>query len=700
VAVAIGLVVTAVAVIAVLSDSEPRLAATNTRVQFSGKALDLDAGQERCQGGEYVPAGTDRLRVFGESYGPPESQPLVATIKTARGDVVATGRLAGGVRATRLDITFPALQETLDPGQLCLRNEGRLDMAFAGNLTPANRSAAPGPNAPGQRDTDEIRADWYRPGSESWWSVAGAVAKRMAMFKPSFTGSWLLWAVLVAIGLLWVLAIATLLRGGRWRPRRRLPTAAWTCAIVAIGNAWVWALVTPPFQVPDEGVHIGYSEYVAETGKPPRRFARPISSLSVYSEEYTAIYNGLPFSPEGKPSWSPALDRQLRDKLDEPLEREEELGAGTAATYPPGYYAYEAVAARLGRPLDALDRLFLLRAWSALLAGLTVLCTFLFIREALPGAPWTWSVGALAVAFQPLFSFLSGGVNNDGLLYLAGAALLAFIARGFRRGLTLRVGAGMGLATATGLLTKPTMMGLVPAMLVALAVLLWRDWRHSRPVGAVVAGVGLPLAMVGGWLALDVTVFNRPAGAMTGNLVTDRVAAVTSISGQLTYLWQFYLPRLPFMEPQFTGWTYPLWHVYIQGFVGRFGWFEYDFPTWVSVVGLIVLGAIAAMAIVTLVRHVPAVRRRWVELATYVVAAGGVLLMIGVSGYRYRASLGFNFEQTRYLFPLLALYGGTVALAARAGGRRWGPVIGASMVVVMMAHWLFAILLTLDRYYA
>jgi hypothetical protein len=693
----------AVALFVVLSNSEPRLAASNTRVKFSGAAIDILPGTERCQSGEFVPAGTDRLRVFGEAHaagGSPRAEPLAVAIQDANGSVVATGRLPAGVRSTRLDITFPPLGRTLEPGRLCIRNAGTRTMAFAGNLTPANQSAAPGPNAPGQRETDEVRADWYRPGSESWWSIAATVARRMALFKPSFTGTWLLWALVAAIGGLWALAIATLLRGERWRIRRGIPAAAWACAIVAVGNAWVWALVTPPFQAPDEGVHIGYSEYLAESGKPPRRFARPITSLSVYSEEYTEIYNGLPFSPEGDPSWSPGLDHRLRERLDQPLEQEEELGAGTAATYPPAYYAYEAVAARMGRWLDPLDRLFLLRAWSALLAGLTVTCTFLFVREVLPRAPWAWTVGALAVAFQPVFSFLSGGVNNDGLLYLAGAALLAFIARGFRRGLSLRVGVGMGLATAVGLLTKPTMMGLTPALTLALVVMLVRDHQRRRAAVAAGAGLAIPVGLVGGWLALDISLFNRSASAMTGGLVSDRVAAATSISGQLTYLWQFYLPRLPFMEPQFTGWTYPIWHVYIQGFIGRFGWFEYDFPTWVSVIGLIALAGIAALAVTALVRHGSSVRRRLPELATYCIAALGVLLMIGVSGYRYRASLGFNFEQTRYLFPLLALYGGTVALAARAGGRRWGPVIGASMVVVMMSHWLFAILLTLSRYYA
>ena len=38
--------------------------------------------------------------------------------------------------------------------------------------------------------------------------------------------------------------------------------------------------------------------------------------------------------------------------------------------------------------------------------------------------PWTWTVGALAVAFQPMFGFMAGGVHPDNLFFAASAALL------------------------------------------------------------------------------------------------------------------------------------------------------------------------------------------------------------------------------------------------------------------------------------
>ena len=49
-----------------------------------------------------------------------------------------------------------------------------------------------------------------------------------------------------------------------------------------------------------------------------------------------------------------------------------------------------------------------MRLLSALMAGVTALFTFLFVREALPGAPWAWTVGGLGAALAPLLGFISG----------------------------------------------------------------------------------------------------------------------------------------------------------------------------------------------------------------------------------------------------------------------------------------------------
>jgi hypothetical protein len=40
-----------------------------------------------------------------------------------------------------------------------------------------------------------------------------------------------------------------------------------------------------------------------------------------------------------------------------------------------------------------------------------------------------------------------------------------------------------------------------------------------------------------------------------------------------------------------------------------------------------------------------------------------------------------------------------VALAARGAGRRWGPAVGAAIIILMLAHDLFSQLQVIARYY-
>ena len=58
------------------------------------------------------------------------------------------------------------------------------------------------------------------------------------------------------------------------------------------------------------------------------------------------------------------------------------------------------------------------------------------------------------------------------------------------------------------------------------------------------------------------------------------------------------------------------------------------------------------------------------------------------------------FEQARYLLPLLPLYATAVGLAALGAGRRFGRPLGAAIVVLALAHSVFAQMVVIARFYA
>lgn len=482
---------------------------------------------------------------------------------------------------------------------------------------------------------------------------------------------------------------------------RRVPAAAWVCALVALLNAGAWSLLTPAFMVPDEQSHYAYTEYLAQHGRPPIPAQVDAYSGSQEAAMQDLRFGPMQFVPTNVGVWSRLEQATLQHDLQTARDRSGGNGGAKAVGgEPPLYYAVQTIPYRLAAGGTVLDRLQMMRFLSALLAGVTVLFVFLFLREALPGAPWTWTVGALGVAFQPLFGFISGGVNSDALLYASSAAIFFLLARAFRRGLTPPLAVALGGAMAAGLLTKFNAIGLVPGVALGLVAIAARQEGGLRLRALRLPALALAVAAAPTLLemALNAAVWNRPVIGASASSFAIRADLHPTLTSAFDYLFQFYLVPLP-------GTAAPLGHVpfydmWVTGFVGLFGWIDTTFPHWVYRAALVPLTAGFALAAVALVRHRAAVRRRRVEFAIY--ALMGLTFALFVAGASYVIFLRFHesVAQARYLMPLAPLYAGALALACRALGRRWMPVVGCAIVVLAIAHDVFSQLLVISRYYA
>jgi hypothetical protein len=477
---------------------------------------------------------------------------------------------------------------------------------------------------------------------------------------------------------------------------RRVPRAAWACALIACLNAACWSLITPPFQVMNEPSHFAYVQYLAETGHLPTS-----NSLSYAPDEEIALEDvkqeQVRYSPQYHPIFTERQQRSLERDLALPLPRIDPA-AGFAASEPPLYYALEAIPYYAGSSGTILDRLALMRLFSALTAGVTALFVFLFLREALPRTPWAWSIGGLGVAFAPLLALMSGAVNPDALLCALSSVLFYCLARGFRRGLTPALAIATGAVIAAGLLTKLNFIGLLPGAMLGLLLITIRTRRTAGR--SAYRSLALSLATTAAPLTLYVIV-NLLSGRRAYGTLSPGVSSTTakgSVLKEIGYIWQFYLPRLPGMHDYFAGLstTRQLW---IDGFVGLYGWVDTVFPAWVysaALVPLALLGILLGRAL--LVNH-EQLRRRLPELAVYTTIALGLMILIGASDYLELPGGIGSYAQPRYLLPLIALYGAGLALAARGAGRRWGPVVGVLIVGLLIAHDVFSQLLEISRFY-
>ncbi len=482
---------------------------------------------------------------------------------------------------------------------------------------------------------------------------------------------------------------------------RRIPLAAWICALVACLNAASWSLITPPFQAPDEQAHFAYIEQLARNGRLPTSSTQEFAPDELLALEDLDVA-GVSLQPQHHTIATEAQQRKLEVDLARAAAASslaDKGAAGVAASQPPLYYALEVIPYAVGAGGGVLDQLALMRLLSVLMCGVTVLFVFLFVRESLPALPRAWTVAGLGAAFMPALASISGTVNPDAMLCAVSAAIFYCFARAFRRGLTPRLAVAIGVLTAVGLLTKLNFLGLVPGVLLGLALLARRTSRALGPhagVRAAAPAFAIAALPVCAYVLANLLSHHRAlgiAGGVIGFTVSHR-----SISGELSYIWQLYLPRLPGMRVDFADISPPrdLW---FNGFVGDYGFEDTFFPWWVDNLALIPALALAALAARGLFLQRPELTRRAAELATYLTLAVGLLLLVGASAYLSFPSEAAAFPEPRYLLPLIPLFGAVLALAARAAGRRWRTAAGVLIVVLFFAHDLFSQLQVIARYY-
>jgi hypothetical protein len=477
----------------------------------------------------------------------------------------------------------------------------------------------------------------------------------------------------------------------------RVPVAAWVCALVACLNAVSWSLITPPFQVTDEPSHFAYVKQLAETGSPPTSNGDDFSS-----EELFALQALRTKYIRHDPSRRAIFSQKEQDRLEKGLKslsRSPHIGspdAAVATAEPPLYYALESIPYRLASAGTLLDRVQVMRLFSALITGLTVLFTFLFLRETLPGVRSAWTVGALGVALSPLLGFMSGGINPDTLLFAVSAALFYCLARAFRRGLTTRLAVATGIVIAVGFLTKLSFIGIAPGALLALGILAVRGAKRSN-IGAIRAAV--IAASIG---SSPVLVLVATDALSERSVLGVVVGTISSTHGSLldvaNYIWQSYLPRLPGTVNDFPGLSTAR-QIWFDGYVGRFGWLDTVFPAWVYQVALFVAGLIVSLCICALRATRGGLRSRLSEFAAYALITVGLTVLVGASGFREFPRQTAAYGQTRYLLPLLPLLGAVLALSARGAGQRWRPIVGTLIVTLLLAHDLFSQLQVVARYY-
>jgi Predicted membrane protein (DUF2142) len=708
-----GLALTAVAIAITLSGSPSRVLATNTVTPASPLARAGDAPV--CQRGEELPGDTSALRLSLEAF----IGPRVSVEVFSGGRLLTSGARGPGWSGLSVTVPVSPLDRPAAKVRICLAlDRSGLGTVIAGTHTRPGIAARLGG---GSRLPGRVAIEYLGHGHSSWASRALSVARRMGLGRP-LAGTWIAAfaaALMAAVVLLVSLSLTRELgvsarstaqgQATKALQFRRvvshLPTGAVACALVACLNAVCWAQITPAFQVPDEENHYAYVQELAQTGSLPRQVGGSYSPAERTARS-DLDSSALHLNPVQRALATEAQQRRLERDMRLALPMRGSGDAGVADSEPPLYYALEAIPYTLGAGTSILARLELMRLLSALMAGATAFFAYLFVREALPRSRWAWTVGGLAVALFPLLGFISGGVNPDGMLYAICTAIYYCLARAFRRGLTPRMALTIGVLAAVGFLTKLNFVGFAPGMILGLALLFVKVARRSepgervfkRPLAYFTLTLSIAASPVLLYAALNL-LSNRPALGAASNALQNTQHTPASLLHELSYIWQFFLPRLPGTMSYFPGILTPR-QLWFNGLVGLYGWYDTPFPSWVYDVALVAAASIAGLGLRELLRRRETLKRRAAELASYGLTAVGILLLVGAQSYVSDVVDNQEpFWAPRYLLPMLALWGIVAALAARGAGKRWGPAVGTIIVMLLLAHDLFSQLQAVARYY-
>jgi hypothetical protein len=459
---------------------------------------------------------------------------------------------------------------------------------------------------------------------------------------------------------------------------RAIPLSLALVLAVAAVEALTWSLVIPSMQGPDEVRHFSYVQRMVERTEIPWKPGG--AGAEHFSGEVRVALVDAGLRPlagnlAARPLWTDADVRfwSARDAV----ARRDDGGESSALENPPVYYAYEAVPYLFASGGSFFDRSIVMRVANIPLLLIALVFVWLVAGE-LFGRRSDQVLATASAALVPQLVNVTATINPDVLLVAEWSAAIWLMILILRRGLQMRLVAWLALLVViAGFTHARSLPLLLPAvMTVAIAYGRERRWSAAR-IAAALAGVYvLVVLVVATWGAGSAREF-------------------------ASYVWQFYLPKLGFMNEAIGPHDYGFRQAFTERLYGTLAQLEVVLPhtlgTWL--LWLTVLGLAALAAALVLQRD--AVRRQApvaIVLGTTVLA-----LLLGLHLAAYRGMLSFPDDPiitARYLLPLLPLFGAAIVIVARALPRMGASVFAGLVLAGGVALQFVSLGLLWERFYA
>jgi 4-amino-4-deoxy-L-arabinose transferase-like glycosyltransferase len=391
----------------------------------------------------------------------------------------------------------------------------------------------------------------------------------------------------------------------------------------------LYALLTPPWQIPDEPAHYNYVRFVAEN------LRYPVLQMGDYPHEYLEEIKAKRFPPEM------SID---------PIRYE--------FHQPPLYYSSAVPLYWLTRLWPPAQQVIALRFLSLLMGGGIVYLAYLIAREVFPSNEVLALGTAAFVAGVPMHLAMLAAVNNDGLAELMLAGILWMLVRYIKRekaeGKTPWHLVGLGVLVGLGILAKTAALVSLPLVLVAVVLAISRQPSAVRyrlsAIGYQLFAVFLPALLLSlPWLVRNASVY----GGLDVLGLTRHDAIVVGQPRTAEWLAQYGLARLVKDFPLTT----------FCSFWAQFGWMGVLVDERIY----LLLALLCVVVGLGFLIYLAKVVRQRDTLSAYQKAALGLLALsafLTLLSYLWY-NTKFVQHQGRYLFPALVPLGLFFALGLR-----------------------------------
>ena len=284
------------------------------------------------------------------------------------------------------------------------------------------------------------------------------------------------------------------------------------CGIIAVVAIFVCLatfdnFVTPPFEAGDEHQHYAYARYlVREHALPPQD-----GTITGFGPEHEASQPPLYYVLAALATWQ--MDDA--DQVEGALYRNPHFAFVSPGEWPDNKNTWLRSPSVGEISQDFLRAVHMARGVSTLLGAVAIVGVYGLALMVFDGDAFWATIASAWLAFNPQFAFISGVVSNDSTAAALATLVLWVTCAWMIRGPNPRRAASWGVLTGLAVLTKASVLGIVPVCIIGFFAGV-RRLRAKHVVGYAGVVAGLTVLIGGWWYVRNAVLLGDPASLRRG----------------------------------------------------------------------------------------------------------------------------------------------------------------------------------------